>query len=201
MDPSSSPVSIAVFFITIAISIYAWYGRSNIYDNWAFSPWEFTHHGKWYLVITKGFIHADYMHLIFNMMTYYFFAFRLEKTVGSFAFFIIYFGSLVLSDISTIIKNRNNAGYRAVGASGAIAGIIFSYVLFDPSSKLMIFFIPIGIPAPIFALLYLAYCYFASKRSNDQINHEAHLWGAITGLAITIILFPDILPYFFHKIF
>jgi membrane associated rhomboid family serine protease len=201
MQIATSPVSIIIFFLTIAVSLYAWYGKSNIYDNWALSPWEFIHNNKWYLVITKGFIHADFMHLIFNMMTYYFFAFRLEETVGSFAFFIIYFGSLVLSDISTIIKNRNNSGYRAVGASGAIAGIIFSYVLFDPTSKLMIFLIPIGIPAPIFALLYLAYCYYASRKSYDQINHEAHFWGALTGLAITIILFPDVVPYFIHKIF
>lgn len=201
MDIATSPASIIVFFITIGISLYAMSGRSSIYDSWALSPWKLVNENKWYLTITKGFIHADLMHLIFNMLTYYFFAFRLESIVGSVSFLIIYFASLILSDISTIIKNKNNQGYRAVGASGAIAGILFSYILFDPTSKMMMFPFPIGIPSTIFALLYLAFCYFASKRSMDEINHEAHLWGALTGLIVTIILIPQSIEYFIEKVF
>ena len=201
MDIQSSPFATIIIIVTIGISLYCLFGKSNLYDRLLLHPWSIVKYNKWYMFITSGFVHADIPHLMFNMLSFFFFAFSLEQIIGSLNFVIIYFISLILSNVSTVIKHRNDYRYRAVGASGAISGVLFSYILFEPTSKIMVFFIPIGIPAPIFALLYLAYCYFASKKAADSINHEAHLWGALAGLILTIILVPDILPDFIHKIF
>ncbi|MFW5701608.1 MAG: rhomboid family intramembrane serine protease, partial [Bacteroidota bacterium] len=126
---------------------------------------------------------------------------KLEMVLGTIGFLILYFASLVLSDISTVVRQKDNPHYRSVGASGAISGVLFSFVLFAPYSKIMIFFIPIGIPAPIFAALYLAYCHFAAKRGDDFVNHDAHFWGALAGVIVTIILVPEVVPYFLDYIF
>ena len=196
MNLQDAPAALSIFFITLGISLYTMFGNQSWYDKLLLSPYKFVHENKWYTLLTSGFIHADTFHLFFNMMTFYFFAFRIEETVGSIEFLIIYLGSIVFSDISSILKNKNNPDYRSLGASGGIAGILFSYILFYPSSKISIMFIPIGIPAPIFAVLYLAYCYYASKNAQDYINHEAHLWGALSGLVLTAILIPNSILYF-----
>ena len=135
------------------------------------------------------------------MLTFYFFAFNLESITGTIDFLIIFFISLVLSNISTIIKHKNNPNYRAVGASGAISGVVFSAILFNPGAKMGIMFFPVPIPAPIFGLLYLAYCFFAARNSSDDINHDAHFYGALAGIIVTLILFPSVLPYFLNSIF
>ncbi|MFA6570685.1 MAG: rhomboid family intramembrane serine protease [Bacteroidota bacterium] len=196
-----SPLSIVIFLLTIGISLYTIYGKKELFDKLALHPWSIVHDNKYYQFLTSGFIHADVMHLMFNMLTFYFFAFELEKFIGTWRFALIYFASLIFSDVSTVFKQKDNQKYYAVGASGAISGILFSYILFSPTSKIGMFFIPIGIPAPLFALLYLAFCFYASKKSSDLINHEAHFWGALTGLLVTIALVPEVLLYFFHSIF
>jgi membrane associated rhomboid family serine protease len=163
-------------------------------------PYSIHRGKKYFTILTSGFIHADMNHLLFNMLSYYFFAFTLEKIVGHWQFALIYLLGLILSDISSIIKNKNNSGYYSLGASGAISAVLFSYILFDPLSRIYLFFIPIGIPAYLFALLYLGYCMYASKNQRDHINHEAHFWGAITGLVVTAMLFPHVLGYFIKSV-
>ncbi|MFW6232412.1 MAG: rhomboid family intramembrane serine protease, partial [Bacteroidota bacterium] len=116
-------------------------------------------------------------------------------------FLIIYFVSLVLSDVSSVIKHKDNPSYRSVGASGAIAGVLFSFILYAPTSTIMIFPIPFPIPSPIFGLLYLAYSFFAARKQADMINHEAHFWGAVSGMAVTVILEPRVLAHFFNSVF
>jgi membrane associated rhomboid family serine protease len=198
---NESPASIILLIVICLISLIALFKSPKLYESWLLQPYRVVHQKKWYLVITSGFLHADLTHLLFNMLTFYFFAFNLESITGTIDFLIIFFASLILSDISTIIKNKDNPGYRAVGASGAISGVVFSSILFNPGAKMGILFFPVPIPAPIFGLLYLAYCYFAARNSSDDINHEAHFYGALAGIIVTIILFPNILPYFFNSIF
>jgi membrane associated rhomboid family serine protease len=164
-------------------------------------PYGVVHENKWYQLITSGFVHADLIHLMFNMLSYYFFAFNLELIIGSLNFFIIYFVSLIVSDISTVLKNKDNPQYYALGASGAVSAVIFASILVFPSSKIALMFFPIGIPAPIFGLLYLVYCYYASKRSGDLINHEAHFWGAVSGIVLLILLIPGVVPHFINSVF
>jgi len=116
--------------------------------------------------------------------------------VGHRNFLIIYFGSLVFSSFVVTVKNGNNASYRALGASGAIAGVIFSYILYRPNSKISLMFAPVPIPAPVFGALYLAYSYYMAKNKYDNVGHDAHLWGAISGALITMGLDPNSIMLF-----
>ncbi len=195
-----TPVSSLLFVFTIIASLYGIYGNPSANRGLMLHPYSIKRGRSYYTIITSGFIHADMNHLLFNMMSYYFFAFSLEKIVGHWQFATIYILGLILSDLSSIIKNKNNSSYYSLGASGAISAVLFSYILFDPLSKIYIFFIPIGIPAYIFAGLYLGYCVYASKTQGDHINHEAHFWGAVSGLVITAILYPHVLGYFLQSI-
>jgi membrane associated rhomboid family serine protease len=198
---SETPASIVILIITVAISLYSLFKNHVLLRKLMLHPYSLVHDGKWYQILTSGFVHADMPHLMFNMLSFYFFAFKLESLLGVLPFLLIYFSSMVLADLSTIFKNRDNPGYYSLGASGAVAGVIFSSILFFPESKIAILIIPIGIPAPIFGILYLAYCYYAAKKSHDMINHEAHFWGALTGILVSILLNPDVVAYFFNSIF
>lgn len=194
-------MNIIIFIITIAVSLIAIYIKPVIIEKYALSPWKVVYEKKWYLTITSGFLHADLFHLLFNMWTFWFFCQALEMYAGTFNFLVIYFGSMILSDISTIIKQKDNYGYKSLGASGAISGALFSLILFEPFQLYYVMFIPFGIPAVIFAILYLAYCYYAARHSKDNINHEAHFWGALAGIVLTILLKPQIIESFLYKIF
>jgi membrane associated rhomboid family serine protease len=199
-----APVSSAIFAITIAASLYV-LGKPELHRNLMLHPYSLTRGQRWYTLITSGFIHADLGHLILNMFTFYFFAFFLEimmlkemhgNMMAHVVFGIIYLGSMMLADISSIYKHRNNPGYFSLGASGAIAAILFSSILFNPRGEISLLYLPFGVPAPVFAVLYLAFTYYSSRKQYDNINHEAHLWGAVAGLVLTIIFFPGILPEF-----
>jgi len=184
----TTPVALLIFLSTIGISLYTLYKNHSLLYRMMFSPYDVANKGKYYTFITSGFVHLDMQHLLFNMVTFFFFAFSLEGKIGSLNFAIIYFGSLILSDLSTYFKHRENPDYRSLGASGAIAGVLFSSILISPESKIMIFPIPVPIPSVIFGLLYLAWCYYASRQSNDNINHSTHFWGAVIGIVLTIFI-------------
>lgn len=190
-----APVASVIFVLTIVTSLYAFYDNS-IYGKFMLHPYSVSKGSNIYTLITSGLIHADWMHLFFNMFTFYAFAFTLERLMGSWQFGLLYFLGLILSDIPTVFKQKDNFHYNSLGASGAIAAVLFSYILFKPMSKIYIMFIPIGIPAVIFGFLYLIYCAYASKNSRDHINHDAHFFGALTGLIFTIIFVPGIIQNF-----
>ncbi len=199
MDITQTPAAGIIFFVTIGISLYAMYGNRSLYNKMILSPMKVVHQNQWYLLITSGFIHADLMHLFFNMISFYFFAFQLENKIGTENFLIIYFGALILSDISTVIKNKDNPNYRSLGASGAISAVIYSMIMFAPTQLIYVYFIPM--PAILFAVLFLLYGYWASKKSGDFINHSAHNWGAVVGVVLTIILVPQSLKIFISQLF
>ncbi len=196
-----TPIALIIFIATIGFGFYTLLSNQKMLQKMMLHPFSLVRNNKWYQLITSGFVHADLTHLMFNMLSYYFFAFNLEMSIGSLNFLIIYFSALILSDISTVIRNKNNPEYYALGASGAVSAVIFASILVYPSSKIALLFIPFGIPAPIFGILYLVYCYYASKRTGDLINHEAHFWGAVSGIVVLILLIPEILPYFINSIF
>lgn len=195
-----TPVASYIFAITLLTSLYAFYGNHSLIRSFSLYPYSISRGKKLYTIITSGLVHANWAHLAFNLLSYYFFAFTLERIAGHWQFFIIYFSGLALSDLTTIIKNKNNTGYYSLGASGAISALLFSYILFDPFSRIMIFPIPFPIPAFVFAGLYLLYCMYASRRQSDNINHEAHFWGAITGVVATSVLYPGVFLNFVAKI-
>ncbi|MFD0833266.1 rhomboid family intramembrane serine protease [Mucilaginibacter boryungensis] len=162
-------------------------------------PYSIYRGEKTYTIITSGFIHKDWTHLIFNMISYFFFAFRLEAYLGHWQFALLYMVSLVFSDLPSIVKHKDDYWYHSLGASGAISAVIFSGILFDPRSSMYIMFLPIPIPSWLFGILYLVYCWYASKQSRDAINHDAHFFGAISGIFITIILYHQIIPHFLQQ--
>lgn len=199
MDFSSAPAAMLIFIATIGVSLYAMFKDRMFYEKHLLSPYRVVNDREFGRIITHGFLHADPMHLIFNMLTFFFFAFSLERTIGTFSFVIVYFGCLAIASITTIKKHKDNPNYRAVGASGAISGVLFSMILFYPTNNIYIFF-ALPIPAFLFAILYLVYCWQAGKNSRDFINHEAHLWGALGGLILTILLEPWVLEHFFYEL-
>jgi membrane associated rhomboid family serine protease len=194
-----APVASVIFAITIIVSLIA-FSNDKIYDKLILHPYNVSRGKNLYTLITSGFIHADYMHLLFNMLSYFFFAFQLEATIGHWQFGLLYMLSLILSDLPSVAKHKNDFWYRSLGASGAISAVIFGAILFNPLSKMMILILPIPIPAVLFGVLYLIYCSYASKRGQDNINHDAHLFGALSGIMITVLLFPQVVPYFFHTV-
>jgi membrane associated rhomboid family serine protease len=192
---SATPVAWVIFLITIGISLLV-FAKEELFGRLMLHPYSVFRGERTYTIITSGFIHKDWTHLIFNMMSYFFFAFRLEAYLGHWQFGLLYMASLVLSDLPTIIKQKDDYGYHSLGASGAISAVIFSCILFDPRSSMYLMFLPIPIPAWLFGILYLAYCMYASKQSRDAINHDAHFFGAISGIMITILLYHQIIPHF-----
>jgi membrane associated rhomboid family serine protease len=194
-----APVASVIFAITIAVSLIA-FSNENLLRNLMLHPYSVARGERVYTVITSGLIHRDWTHLLFNMMSFYFFAFILEANyLGHWQFALLYICSLVLSDLPTVSRYKDSPMYYSLGASGAISAVLFSFILFNPTTRLGLLFIPIPIPAWLFGGVYLAYCIYASKQSRDSINHDAHFFGAISGVMITILLNHHIIADFLGK--
>lgn len=196
---NNTPVASLIFLFTIITSIYA-FNDHTLYGKFMLHPYSIARKYKWYTFITSGLIHADWMHLIFNMMTFFFFAFQLELMIGSWQFAAVYLLGLILSDIPTVMRHKNDMWYNSLGASGAISAVLFSFILFRPFSAMVIFPLPIPIWAIVFGPLYLVYCVYASRQARDNINHDAHFFGALTGLIVTVLIVPGIIPNFLAQL-
>lgn len=144
-------------------------------------------------MISSGFLHVDFSHLLFNMLTLYFFANVVIVNVGVLRFALIYLASLLVGNLLSFYFHKNEYHYSAVGASGAVTGVLYSAILFYPDMSLYLFFIPIPIPAWIFGLLYLLYSIYGMKNRVGNIGHDAHFGGAIAGYVLTILFNPEIL--------
>lgn len=148
--------------------------------------------GEQIRMLSSGFLHADMMHLFFNMLTLWFFAPVVIEALGNFSFVLIYFGSLIFGSLLTMLFHKDDYSYRAVGASGAVTGVLYSAILLHPDMMLGIFFV-IPMPAYIFGILYLLYSIYGMRAKNDNIGHTAHFGGAIGGYLITLIKEPYLL--------
>lgn len=191
IDLIHTPISSIIFLSTSIISLLALYKYPLIFEKFIFNPYSFKRGERPLSILTSSLIHGDLFHLIFNMMSFYFFAFNLELIVGHLNFLIIYFLSVIFSSVPSIIKHSNNMDYYSLGASGGISGILFAFILFEPDSSIMMLYIPIPIPSYIFGVLYLLWSWYADKNANDNIGHDAHLWGALSGLIVTIFLYYE----------
>jgi membrane associated rhomboid family serine protease len=150
--------------------------------------------GEQIRMISSGFLHADMGHLFFNMFTLYMFAPVVSGYFGNTSFLVIYIGSLVFGSLLTLLMHKNDYGYRAIGASGAVTGIIYSAILIQPDMMLGLFYV-IPIPAYLFGIGYLLYSIYGMKAKNDNIGHTAHFGGAIGGYLITLIKEPSMFEY------
>ena len=183
-------IAAIILVVTLATSLAALYGSPKIIESSLFRPYWFLRRRQYATIVTSGLVHADLPHLIFNLITFYFFAFQLEKQIGGARFAALYLIGLVVSDAGTYFKQRNNPDYASLGASGAISAVLFASIVYFPWQKLFIIPIPVPIPAPIFAIGYVAYSWYSARHARGRINHDAHLGGALAGLAFVLLTDP-----------
>lgn len=187
----STPAAALIFAVTIATSLVGLFRAPRLVERLALRPYYVARGRLRETVITSGFVHGDIGHLAFNMITFYFFAFTLEGFLGTLRFAVLYMAGLVLSSLCSLVKHRNNTQYATIGASGAISAVLFAYIVYFPTTSLIIFPLPIPIPAFLFALGYVAYSYWAANNERGRINHDAHLCGAFTGVGFVLVTNPS----------
>jgi membrane associated rhomboid family serine protease len=200
---SFTPITISIIAITCIIS-FAGFSNPKIINELIFWPPAITNHRQYYRFVTCGFVHANLMHLGFNMFTLYFFGRIMEVYymgrlgLQHYYFFILYIGALVISVLPTYLKQKNNYNYRSLGASGAVCAVLFAFVLLEPWQVIYVLVIPV--PAIIYAVLFLVYSMYMSKKGGDYINHDAHFYGALFGVTFTVVLRPQLVGYFFEQL-
>ncbi|MEY4930889.1 MAG: hypothetical protein RI909_1613 [Bacteroidota bacterium] len=197
-------ITLIIIVITSAVSLYTMQ-KPQLLNRLMMNPFQITHHGQYYRLISSGFIHRDHMHLILNMFSFYFFGTQLEYifqeifgSLGSVHFIALYMLGIVVSDIPTLLKNRNNKYYNSLGASGAVSAVVFACILFLPLRDICLYGV-LCFPGVVLGLVYLAYSFYSSKKSKDGINHDAHLYGAIFGIVYCLIFYPHSLTIFLNQ--
>jgi len=184
-------VTIIIIAANVIIS-YKGFGDYSFFERYKFNVGSIKR-GEQFRMFSSGFLHGDTGHLFVNMLTLFFFAGKVILYVGNFNFVIIYLASLVLGSLLSLYFHQNEYHYSAVGASGAVTGVLYSAILLDPTMSLYMFFIPIPIPAYIFGIGYLLYSIYGMKNRIGNIGHDAHFGGAIGGFIITLIMMPSVL--------
>jgi len=202
------PITIALVAANVIISLIAM-NNHEVLSKAIMWPYGVKRQNQFYRFITSGFIHADYMHLFFNMFTLFFFGKVVETyfTVfglgGKISYIALYFLGLIASDLPTYFKYKDNYNYQCLGASGAVSAVVFAAVVFDPWGSIYLYG-ALKISALVYAVLYIWYCIYMSKKGTDNINHDAHLWGALFGLGFTIALIaamqPQLMEYIFEQL-
>ena len=182
--------ALTILVVMLAASVIALLSP-RLLERAVFRPYLIARGSGYWRLLTSGFVHADLAHLLFNLITFYSFAFTLERVIGTLRFISLYFCGLLVSGIGTCIKHRDEPNYASLGASGAILAVLFASIVYFPRSRLLILPIPIPIPAPLFAVLYLAWSYYSARNSKDRINHDAHIAGALTGIAFVALTDPQ----------
>jgi membrane associated rhomboid family serine protease len=185
------PASLFILVTNIGLSLAGLFIAPRIIERCLFRPFEFARGQRRATLITSGFVHADMSHLLLNMLTFFFFGPPLERRLGTAMFVLLYAAGLLVSQLGSYRKHRNDPQYATLGASGAISAVMFAYIVYSPTSRLSLLFLPIPVPAPIFGVAYLAYTWWSARQSRDRINHDAHLGGALTGLAFVALFDPQ----------
>ncbi len=192
--------------ITVLISYLA-FQNSDLMSKLQFNAAQIIHRKEYYRLVSHAFIHANWSHLGVNMLVLYFFGRNIETYFDYYfgrsanAYFVLlYFGGILASNIWSLAKNRNNYYYNAVGASGAVSAVLFASIFFDPWN-LLYFFAIIPIPGIVFAIGYLFYSYYMSKKKNDNVAHDAHFLGAVFGFIFPILLKPSLFDKFIDNLF
>jgi len=201
-----------VTYIIIGINcVFSFLGfqDKNFFEKYLYRPYNLHHNrGEWYRIFTSTFLHANLMHLFFNMYALYLFGSILERDEfpaifgqkAEYYYVLMYIGAIMVSALPAFEKHKNDYAYAAVGASGAVSAVVFSFILINPGTPLMLFFIPIRFPAWIFGVVYTIYSWYMAKNGRDNIGHDAHLWGGMFGFAFTLVLHPALFSHFIHQI-
>jgi membrane associated rhomboid family serine protease len=194
-------VTLALIAVTGLVSYLA-FGNPRLMNALILWPPAVSRGGQVHRLLSYGLVHADFPHLLFNMITLYFFGATMEAVfapyIGALGFVLFYASALLVSILPSYLRHRDDPNYRSLGASGAVSAVLFAYILIEPWSLLLVFFVPV--PAIVFAVLYVGYTIWAEKRGGDNINHQAHLWGAVYGVLFTVILEPRVPALFLDRL-
>jgi membrane associated rhomboid family serine protease len=197
------PITLSIIILTCLISASA-FKNTKLLNDLIFWPPAISIRHQYYRFITCGLIHADFVHLAFNMMTLFFFGrimepwYQGELGLPHYYYLILYTGALIVANIPTYLKHREDYNYRSLGASGAVCAVLFAFVLLRPWATIQIIIIPV--PAIIYAGLFLAYSAYMSRSGGDHINHDAHFWGALFGVVFTIAVHPAVVTIFIDEL-
>mgnify|MGYP000014655195 CR=1 FL=1 len=199
-------VTIILVIATVLASIYAWRDH-GLRNKWIHNAYAANKNKEYHRLITSGFIHADYLHLFFNMYAFYLFGGVVEQYFEYFfggkailAFLGLYLVGIVVANLPDFIKYKDNPNFNSLGASGGVSAVVFCSVILNPMMELMIFPIPVAMPGYIFALVYVAYSIFMEKKQMNNVNHMAHLWGALWGVVFIFTTEPSTLGRFIDQI-
>lgn len=199
-------ITYLIIAVTALISFMA-FNNHELFLKLKHWPYQEARHGEYYRWFTSGFLHGDPMHLIFNMLTLYFFGGYVEdwfgalfSGIGGIVYLLFYMVAIVAASSATYQKHKNSPSFASIGASGAVAAVLFACILLDPTIGIMMFFIPIPIPGFIFGALYLWYSSYAAKRGGDNIDHTAHFFGAVFGFFFPLILKPSLFLNFVDQL-
>ena len=194
------PITLIIIAITALVSITA-FNQRELMHRFQFNAYSIKHSRQWYRFFTYALLHADWAHLIFNMLTLYFFGSYVQSFYvlnfgesGVLYFIMLYVGGVFFSTVYSFEKNKDNFMYNAIGASGAVSSVLFSHILFNPLSTIYVYFLPV--PAIGFGVLYLIFSAYMSKKGGDNIGHDVHFWGAIYGFFFPVLLKPSLLLEF-----
>lgn len=198
-------MTIIIIILTVIISLLS-FNNEELNRKLILNPYQVKRKKEWYRLVTSGFQHADFLHLFVNMFVLFSFGQVVESYYaylfgpnGKFLFVLLYVTAIFAANVSTYYKHQDNSYYNALGASGAVSAVVFASILFDPFNKIYLYGI-IGLPGILLGIGYLAYSYYASKKQNDHINHDAHLFGAIYGIAFTVVLKPKVISLFVNQL-
>ncbi len=195
--------TVSIIILTCLISFVS-FNNYKVTDALIFWPPAISIKHQYWRFLTCGLIHADFMHLAFNMFTFYFFGRALENYymgvlgLQHYYFLILYISAIIVANIPTYIKRHDDYNYRSLGASGAVVAVQFAFILIDPWETLWLW--GIKMPSILFVILFLAYTIYMNKRGGDNVNHDAHLWGAIYGVIFTIAVRPEAASIFLEQI-
>jgi membrane associated rhomboid family serine protease len=200
-------ITIFIIILTALVSVTA-FNNHAIFDRLKFNPSFIRSEKSYYRFLTYGLLHADWAHLLINMFVFFSFG-RIVETIftqhfgaiGNVFFILLYLLGLIASVIPAFFKHKENFYYNAVGASGAVAAVLFASILLFPQNRIIFIFFPVPIPAFIFGILYLVYSAYMAKRGTDNIGHDAHFWGAVFGVLFTIVLDPAFVSHFIRNVF
>lgn len=194
-------VTFALIALTVLVSWQA-FERPRLLDRLILWPPAIDRQRQYDRLLTHGFVHADWQHLLFNMITLYFFGRHVERMfepyIGAFGFLLFYLSAILVAILPTYLRHRHDARYRSLGASGAVSAVLFAFILADPWSLIFVFFVPL--PAIVYAVLYVGYSVWMDRRGGDNVNHSAHLWGAGYGLLFTVTMEPRIVGSFLQRL-
>ncbi|MEM8773058.1 MAG: rhomboid family intramembrane serine protease [Pseudomonadota bacterium] len=197
MELPQAPATFALILANLIASIYALNIDRSFAENFAFRVDAIVRDKQHYRVFTSSFLHGDYFHLLFNLLTLFYFGPVIERILGIDGFLVVYFGAVFAGGVISFFVNRNNPAYTSLGASDGVAGVVLSFCVFFPLERIYIFFIPIGIPAILFGAIFIAISAGMMGRAGGRIAHEAHLGGALAGVLLTLAMRPDVLGRLF----